>query len=111
LLIRGASEDRGCKISVVDARRIRCDAERLGTVAQDRFSARVGNIVDRTEWCQIRRAGFGMIREQEDAVRAMPQGVKIGIVGKDMRRIGPEAAEPRAVDVAVYQQDLLAGIG
>jgi len=51
-----------------------------------------------------------VVGEKEDAVGAVPEGMEVGVGGEDVGAVGPEAAEPGAVDVAVDEQDRLAGV-
>ena len=52
----------------------------------------------------------GVVGEEEEALGAGPELVEGGVVFEDVWGVGPEAAEPWAVDAAVDEVDRLAGV-
>ena len=62
------------------------------------------------EGCELGGADLGVVGEQEKAAGAVPECLK-GLFGlEDGWGVRPEAAEPWAVDAAVYEVDGLAGV-
>ena len=66
--------------------------------------------MDGTESCEVVDAGGGVVGEEEDAAGAGPQLAEAVFGLEDVGSVGPEAAEPEAVDVAVDEVDLVAGV-
>ena len=79
-------------------------------VGQDGLAAGAGEGVDRAVGGQIFGARRGVIGEEEDTAGTGPELTEGVFCLKDMGGVGPEAAVPEAVDAAVDQVDLLAGV-
>src|SRR6185437_15037330 len=79
-------------------------------VHEDGFAAGGCQRAYRAEADQIGRARAGVIGEQKDTLRSGPQLAERIVCFKDVRSVGPEAAEPRPVDAAVDQVDGLPSV-
>ena len=79
-------------------------------VGEDGFAAGGGEGVDGAVGGEIVLAGGGVGGEEEDAAGAGPERVEGGFGFEDGGGVGPEAAVPEAVDAAVDEMDLLAGV-
>jgi len=79
-------------------------------VGKDGFAACAGQGVDGGVGGQVADAGGGFVGEEKDAAGAGPELVESGFGLEDAGRIGPEAAVPEAVDAAVDEMNLLAGV-
>ena len=79
-------------------------------VGEDGFAAGGGEGVDGAVEGKFFQALGGVVGEEEDAAGAGPELVEGGVAFEDGGRVGPEAAVPEAVDAAVDEMDLLAGV-
>ena len=79
-------------------------------VGQDGFASGCGEGVDGAERCEVVGAGGGVVGEEEDAARAGPELAEAVFGFEDVRGVGPEAAVPEAVDVAIDEVDLVGGV-
>ena len=79
-------------------------------VGEDGFSSGGGEGVDGAIGGEVVGAGGGVVGEEEDALLAGPEVVERVFGFEDGGGVWPEAAVPEAVDAAVDEVDLLAGV-
>ena len=92
----------------------RAHRDKLGrhrlTIREECFSSAGGQEVHRAEGTERANLFGKIVGEEKQAAWPRPHPVEAAFIQKDIGRIRPKAAEPRTVDAAMYQQDLLPGI-
>ncbi len=79
-------------------------------VSKDGLAAGAGQGVHVAVECEVLGASGGVVGEEEDTAGAGPELAEGLFCVEDAWGVGPEAAVPEAVDAAVDEMDLLAGV-
>ena len=82
---------------------------RAGAVGEDGFSAGVGEFESRAEVLEQGEL-FVVAGDEVKASGSGPAVGEVGVVEEDGRGVGEDGAEPEAVDAAVVDEELPAGV-